>query len=119
MSNVMDMANITRENLRYSITPPTLSGPGTHKPQIDKSSPLYKSAQEFEAVFIKQMLDVMRKTIDRSGLVERNQGEEIFEDMLYDEYSKNMSKSAGLGLADTMYQQLSYLQQLPPSAHKI
>ena len=39
--------------------------------------------------------------------------EKVFEDMLYDEYSKKMSKSAGFDLADNLYKQMAFLQNLP------
>ena len=33
--------------------------------------------------------------------------EQTFEDMLYDNYSKEIAKGPGIGLADIMYKQLS------------
>jgi flagellar protein FlgJ len=33
--------------------------------------------------------------------------EDIFSDMLYDEYAKSMTKNAGFGLADQVYLQLT------------
>jgi Rod binding domain-containing protein len=74
---------------------------------IDKKSPLYQACQDFESVFIKQMLNTMRKTINKSGLLDGGMAEDIFEDMLYDEYSKKMAQNAQFGLADTLYKQLS------------
>ena len=74
---------------------------------IDRSSPLYQASQEFEAIFIKQMLNAMRKTTLSSGLLDGGLSQQVFEDMLYDEYAKNMSQSANFGLADTLYRALS------------
>jgi len=62
---------------------------------------------EFESMFIKQMLNSMRKTVTKNGLLDGGMGQEIFEDMLYDEYAKNMAQSANLGISDMMFQQLS------------
>ena len=45
---------------------PAPSGPSP----IDRESPLYKASQEFEAIFIKQMLNAMRKTTLSSGLLD-------------------------------------------------
>ncbi|MDC7241667.1 MAG: rod-binding protein [Spirochaetales bacterium] len=72
---------------------------------------LKQACEDFEAIFIKQMLDSMKKTINKSELTKKNMGEDIFEDMLYDEYAKKMSSTAGLGVGDMMFQQLS--RQLP------
>jgi flagellar protein FlgJ len=53
------------------------------------------------------MLDVMRKTVPRDGLLDGGMGRDIFEDMLYDEYSKKMAETAQFGLADTIYLQFA------------
>ena len=68
---------------------------------------LYEACQEFEALFIKQMLNAMRKTVTKTKLIDGGMAEEIFEDMLYDEYAKKMAKTAGFGLADMLYRDLS------------
>ena len=72
---------------------------------------LRESCQDFESIFVKQMLDSMKKTVNRSELVKRNMGEDIFEDMLYDEYAKKMTETSRLGIAEMMFNQLS--RQLP------
>jgi hypothetical protein len=83
------------------------SGPGQGQTQIDKSSKLYKVSQEFEAIFIKQMLNVMRKSVSKTGLMDGGMAEEIFEDMLYDEYAQKMAESGSFGIADMIYKQLN------------
>lgn len=90
-----------------------MSAAGKAKPArqpVDKSSDLYKACLDFESLFIKQMLDSMRKTVDKSGLLEGGMSQEIFEDMLYDEYSKKMAQTANFGLAETIYRQVSSLR---------
>jgi peptidoglycan hydrolase FlgJ len=78
------------------------------KPTVDKSSELYKVCLDFEALFIKQMLNVMRKTVEKQGLLDGGMSEDIFEDMLYDEYAKKMAQTAQFGLAETMYLQVNH-----------
>lgn len=68
---------------------------------------LYEKCEEFESIFVKQMLSSMKKTINRSGLVKRNMGEDLFEDMLYDEYAADMAKTSGFGIAKMLYKQLA------------
>jgi len=78
------------------------------RPAIDKNSELYKACQDFEALFIKQMLDVMRKTVHKGDdLLNPGMGQDIFEGMLYDEYAKKMSETAQFGLSDMIYRQIS------------
>lgn len=83
------------------------AGPSNGKGPVDKSSKLYKVSQEFEAIFIKQMLNVMRKSVSKSGLLDGGMAEEIFEDMLYDEYAKKMAVTGSFGIADMIYKQLN------------
>ena len=53
------------------------------------------------------MLDSMRKTINHSGLLKKGMGEDIFEDMLYDNYAKKMAKAGDFGLKEVLYKELS------------
>ena len=53
---------------------------GRQKPAIDKNGELYKACQDFEALFIKQMLDAMRKTIDKSDdMLGGGMSQDVFE----------------------------------------
>ena len=68
---------------------------------------LEEACLDFEALFIKQMLDSMRKTVPESGMMDGGMAEDVFEDMLYDEYSKLLARNADLGIAEMMQQQLA------------
>jgi len=69
---------------------------------------LKEATEEFEAIFIKMMLDSADKTIDRkSSLFYGGNSEEIFRGMLNEENAKSASKSGDFGLAKLMYEQLS------------
>ena len=69
---------------------------------------LMDACVEFEALFIRQMLDSMRKTVEKVSFDESSSGSgmDYFEDMLYDNYAKKMAKTADLGIAEMMYRQL-------------
>lgn len=111
--NALVSAQTTLDNQRYTL-PHLPSAKGLSANKVDRDSALYEACEDFQSIFIKQMLDSMRKTVNKSGsLIQANQGEKVFEDMLYDEYSKNMSKSAGFDLADNLYKQMTFLQNLP------
>ena len=68
---------------------------------------LREVCEDFEALFVKMMLDSMRKTLNDDTLIPKNAGEKLFEDKLYDEYAKGISRKANLGIADMMYDQLA------------
>ena len=75
---------------------------------IDKKSPLYAQCLDFESIFVKMMLKAMRATVDKSAdIMGGGYAGDIYQDMLDDEYSKTMSKTADFGLADQLYRQLA------------
>lgn len=77
------------------------------KGKIDKTSKLYEQALELESYFVKMMLSSMRNTVTKSSLTGENDfAGKMYEDMLYDELSRDMTRSAGFGLADQVYIQL-------------
>ena len=68
---------------------------------------LMKACQDFEAILVKQMLKAMDNTLEKNGLFDGGHAERIYEDMLLDEYSQKIAKTANLGVAETLYRQLS------------
>ena len=68
---------------------------------------LFDASVEFESIFVKMMLSQMKKSVEKSGLIDGGHAEEIFDDMLYDEYAKNISKTESLGIAEEIYKSLS------------
>ncbi|WP_425447998.1 rod-binding protein [Dethiothermospora halolimnae] len=73
---------------------------------IKNDKELMEVCKDFESIFTNMMLKEMRNTIPKGGLTEKSRGREIFEDMYYDEMSKNISKNDnGIGLAKILYEQ--------------
>jgi flagellar protein FlgJ len=79
------------------------------KPSKEKTEDkeLLNICYEMESIFIGNMLDAMRKTIDESDFFGKSIAKDIFRDMLYDEYAKVMARSDQLGLARQIYDQLN------------
>ena len=77
------------------------ANPHVQNKTIDKTSLLYEKALELEGFFVKQMLSEMRKTIMKAN--ESDFAQNMYEDMLFDEYAAAMTKNAGFGLADQIY----------------
>lgn len=67
---------------------------------------LRKACEEFEAVFTYQLLQSMRRTVEKSDLFHGGTGEEVYESMLDQELSKSMAGAGKGGLADLLYKQL-------------
>lgn len=68
---------------------------------------LMDACLEMESIFVAKMIKEMRKTVHKGEILHGGHAEEIFEDMLYDEYALTLSKNSNLGLANMMYQELS------------
>jgi len=67
---------------------------------------LREASNEFEAIFIQQMLQTMRKTSLESDFIKKSEGEKIFRSMLDEQYAILSAKSRRLGLGEMIYQQL-------------
>jgi len=69
---------------------------------------LKKACEGFESYFLQIMFREMRKPSLHVGeLFEKSNAEKIFEDMLFEEYSKISASRGGIGLADMLYKQLT------------
>jgi Rod binding domain-containing protein len=58
------------------------------------------AARDFEAVFLSSMMKPMFEGIEPDPLFGGGNGEEIFQDLMLDEYGKNMAANGGVGIAD-------------------
>lgn len=66
------------------------------------ASKIRKLAEEFESVFLETMITAMRKTVDKSGLIDGGNAEDIYRSMLDSEYAKLMSAQRSTGLANAI-----------------
>jgi Rod binding domain-containing protein len=76
-----------------------------------------KVAREFESIFSSLMLKAMRNTVGENTLVPQSFGEQVYTDMLDNEYSKMLSSNGSLGLADLIAKELEHREN-PGSALK-
>jgi Rod binding domain-containing protein len=70
----------------------------------DKEEALRKTAEEFESVFIAEMLS--HAGFDKAIAQDSGFGGEAFSRMLVETYAENLAKKGGFGLADQIYRQL-------------
>jgi flagellar protein FlgJ len=89
--------------------------PPGKKAVVDKQDKLYEQCEALEGFLIKTLLNSMRSTVQKSGLIEESFAAKMYEDMLYDEYAKDFTKNAGFGLAELAYLELTGQRgQIPP-----
>ena len=74
---------------------------------IDKEDKLYQLCLELETFLVKNLLNGMRNTVQKAGLIDEGFAGKMYEDMLYDEYAKDFTKNANFGLAEQAYRQLT------------
>ena len=97
-------------NPLHSIGPfhQALNGQAVEKPTIrNNTEKLENACNEFEALFVKYMMQQMRETIPENGLIGQSQAQKIYTGMLDDEVAKSVSHGRGLGLAKAMYEQMA------------
>lgn len=76
-----------------------------------KDPKAWAAAQDFESQFISSMFQSMFKGLKTDETFGGGQGEEMFRSLLVDQYSQEMAKSGGIGLADTVYSEIIKLQE--------
>lgn len=67
---------------------------------------LKTACQEFEQLFLTQMLAQMRSSMPKSDFMGGGQQEEMFNGMLDQERAKSWSQDGGVGLANLLFQQM-------------
>jgi len=77
------------------------------KPSGRDPKQLKQAAQQFEAIFLRQMFKEMRATIPDGGLIKRGNADAIFTDLQDAQAAQMMAARGGIGLTDLMMQQLT------------
>lgn len=65
-----------------------------------------EAAEEFEAMFLSEMLKPMFSGIEVNEIFGGGKGEEVFRDLMIQEYGKTMAKAGGIGLAEHVREEL-------------
>jgi len=84
---------------------PNLNPAGKTTAQINKA------AEEFEAVFLTQMVEQMFSGLSTEGIFGGGQGEKIFRSMMAQEYGKVMAANGGVGIADEVAREMVKMQE--------
>lgn len=106
------------------ITRPAEPGPmalrgaplGAAQAPAPSHDPVRRAAEEFESMFLAQMMEPMFEGLSTDGLGGGGMGEEMFRPMLIQQYAQALSSNGGIGLADNLVRELNRLQaaQAPP-----
>ncbi|WP_420414469.1 rod-binding protein [Roseibium sp.] len=69
------------------------------------------AAEEFEAVFLNNMLQNMFTGLENGGAWDGGTGSDAWQSMLVDEYARTISAAGGVGIADSVERELLALQE--------
>jgi Rod binding domain-containing protein len=98
-----------------SLVEPSLQrpAPNTPAPTSDQAA-ARRAAQEFESVFMAEMLSPVFESLNTDGLMGGGASERMFRPMLVQEYAKAMSQQGGVGIADAVLRELTMMQMQKP-----
>lgn len=76
--------------------------------KISEKEKLKKTAQEFESVFIAQLLNTMDSTVEKSGFMSGGTVENKFRSMMNQYVAQDIARSpnSSFGIAKNMYEQM-------------
>jgi Rod binding domain-containing protein len=71
-----------------------------------------QTAEEFEAMFLAQMLAPIFDSLGSDGLFGGGGGERMFQPLLVQEYGKAIAANGGVGIADAVQREILKLQEI-------
>ncbi len=83
---------------------------GPSRPRGQSPDEIRATAEDFEAVFLAQMMEHMMGETTQSSFG-GGPGEKAFSSMLNEEYAKVLAKAGGIGLADALAREMLALQE--------
>jgi flagellar protein FlgJ len=107
-SQVNGVSNFEESLRKNAASQDNIAASTDHRsPTIDKDSELYQQCLELETFLVKILVSGMRNTVQKSGLIDEGFAGKMYEDMLYDEYAKELTKNANFGMAEMAYLELT------------
>lgn len=101
-------------NLGTPLLPPGLEKPQTALPptaNLKNRAAIAKAAQEYESVFLQEMLSHMFSGIGTDGMFGGGHNEEIYRSMLTKEYAQKLAQNGGLGISKALQAEMIRLQE--------
>lgn len=78
---------------------------GKRKSQSQQA--LMDAAEQFEAIFLYQLMSEMRRTVPDTDLLGDRSAEKVFQSMLDQEMANHSAQAQSVGLATMIYEQMS------------
>ncbi len=71
-----------------------------------------QAAEQFEAVFLAQMLQPMFAGIDTNGPFGGGHGEQVFRSLMIQEYGRLMTRAGGIGVSEQVMAEMLKMQEI-------
>jgi flagellar protein FlgJ len=68
---------------------------------------LKQACREFEAIFVEQMMRSMKATVPEGGFINKSSATKMFEEMLDQQFAREIAASGQLGMGETLYRQMA------------
>ncbi len=106
-TRIPSAVSVEGERAAQSLLSAAQSGRGVADGKVEDQK-LREAAADFEAVFLSMMLSQMRKAVPKSGLFDGGQGEQVFQGLLDQEYTRKAAMNGqGLGIGRMVYEALT------------
>jgi Rod binding domain-containing protein len=79
--------------------------------KVDNAAQVAKTAQDFEAFFLGQMLQPMFEGLQAEAPFGGGHAEKLWRTMMVDEMGKAMAEAGGIGIADSVQREILRLQE--------
>jgi len=79
-----------------------------------------RAAEDFESVFVNQLLESMSEGLKSEGPFTGGEGEKTYRSLLNDSIAKEIARHGGIGIADQVYREILKMQEAaaPPAAQQ-
>ncbi|CAK0777825.1 putative Chemotactic signal-response protein CheL [uncultured Gammaproteobacteria bacterium] len=94
---------------------PMMTQPAARPPRLAKGMSLEQidaKAKEFESMVVGQLMSFVWEGVGVDPNFGGGRGEEMFRGMMVTEYSKQMTKRGGFGIADSVRRQMLQMQEV-------
>ena len=88
---------------------PGRTGPAGTPKKIDPQ--VRQAAEDFEAIFLGQMLAPMFQGLETDGLFGGGSAERVYRSMMIQEYGRAMAANGGIGIADAVQREILRMQE--------
>lgn len=95
------------DNLQPAPGSDPAGAPASRRVSKEDQKKLEHAARQFEALFLAQMLKVMRTTVEEAGAGEGSFGKGIYTDLFDQQLAETLAARGALGIADIMIRSLA------------